>query len=133
MYKILYKKFKTKERDKKDFYDNMNNDLFDLSLSQTELDIFLDTPVLQTELSITVLVDLEMFLKSGLSKIIINDFVCSSILNVPYKQYQTYQEDDEDEYEDDIVDDIVDEDDIIDEDYKIFYQEKKSKMYNLYH
>ncbi len=120
MYKVLYKKFKKKERDKKDFYDNMNNDFFDLSLSQTELDIFLDTPVLQTELSIKVLVDLEMFLKSGLSKLIINDFVCSSVLNVPYKQYQTYQEDDDDEDEDD----IVDEDDIIDEDYKIFLYKK---------
>ncbi len=119
MYKILYKKIK-KERDKKDFYDNMNNDFFDLSLSQTELDIFLDTPVLQTELSIKVLVDLEMFLKSGLSKLIINDFVCSSVLNVPYKQYQTYQEDDDDDDEDD----TVDEDDIIDENYKIFLYKK---------
>ncbi len=120
MYKILNKRLKKRD---KEFFDNVNSDFFDLSISQTELDIFLDTPVMKKGLSIPVLVDLEMFLTFGLSKLIINDFVCRSILKLPYRPYQPSEQGNEDDDEDDNEDEEEDEYDEYKK-YKDFYNFK---------
>ncbi len=120
MYKILNKRLKKRD---KEFFDNVNSDFFDLSISQTELDIFLDTPVMKKGLIIPVLVDLEMFLTFGLSKLIINDFVCRSILKLPYRSYQPSEQENEDDDEDDNEDEEEDEYDEYKK-YKDFYNFK---------
>ncbi len=120
MYKILNKRLKKRD---KEFFDNVYSDFFDLSISQTELDIFLDTPVMKKGLSIPVLVDLEMFLTFGLSRLIINDFVCRSILKLPYRPYQPSEQGNEDDDEDDNEDEEEDEYDEYKK-YKDFYNFK---------
>ncbi len=100
MNKFLNNKFK-KRKDEKDFWYNMNNDFYDLSVCPFELTIILDSYVIKKGIYINDFNDIEMFLRYGISKRIINDVVCSSVLKLPYKRYQLSNYSDEEDSEDD--------------------------------